>query len=130
MDPRTHVHGGGRQRHVKQFSTSKSSRQQNGDREPFHRRLRKALGQTKIRWYRIPAALGIGFLGLGQLYRVNEREKKARRETEENEAYLKSIGKAGSEGTDYEGRPYKKRRIRPSGPWYDAQSIPIPIFTC
>jgi phosphatidylserine decarboxylase len=128
MNP--HVYGGGRQRHGKQFSTSRTSRQQNGEGEPFHRRLRKALRETKIKWYPIPAALGIGFLGLGQLYRVNEREKKARREEEDNEAYLKSVGKAnGSEGTDLEGRPYRRKRIRPSGPWYEAQSQ-WPASTC
>lgn len=108
-------YGSGRARHKKQFSTN--SAKYNAEKEPFHRRLRKALGQTKVKWYPIPAALGIGFLGLGQLYRVNEREKKARRE-EEEEALLKfSRNGEDSEGTDAQGRKFKRQRIRPSGPW-------------
>lgn len=108
----TSLFGGQR---AKQFSTTRPKRQKSdgGKREPFHKRLRKALGETKIKWYPIPAVLGIGFLGLGQLYRVNEREKKARREEAENDAYLKSIG-TGAGGVEGD---YKRKRIRPTGPW-------------
>ncbi len=71
------------------------------------------MAETKIRWYPIPVGLGIGFLGLLQFYKVNEREK-ARRE-EEDEAFLKSVGTG--EERDSEGRPKKRQRIRPTGPW-------------
>jgi phosphatidylserine decarboxylase len=67
--------------------------------------LRKALAETKIKWYPIPVALGIAFLGLGQLYRVNEREK-AKRINEERE-----------DGEEPTGRPKRRERIRPTGPW-------------
>lgn len=105
----------GRVLHKRQFS---NTARRKAEREPFHRRLRRALGETKIKWYPIPAVLGIGFLGLGQLYRVNEREKKAR-EQEEAEALLKyqQNGTGGSVETDMHGRKYKRKRIRPSGPW-------------
>lgn len=105
----------GRVLHKRQFS---NTARRKAEREPFHRRLRRALGETKIKWYPIPAVLGIGFLGLGQLYRVNEREKKARAE-EEAEALLKyqQNGTGGSVETDMHGRKYKRKRIRPSGPW-------------
>jgi phosphatidylserine decarboxylase len=88
-------------------------------RESFGTRLRKALAETKIRWYPIPVGLGIGFLGAVQLYKINEREKaRQQREDEENDAYLRSkgLGKGGEE-RDSEGRPQKRKRIRPTGPW-------------
>ena len=37
---------------------------------------------------------------MAQLYKVSEREKKARREEEEAD------------------KPYRRKRIRPTGPWY------------
>lgn len=90
------------------------SRQQNG-KESFSTRLRRALGETKIRWYPIPVGLGIGFLGLIQFYRVNEREKVRQRE-EEEDAYLRSVSKG--EEHDSGSRPKKRKRIRPTGPWF------------
>src|ERR1700693_6144893 len=56
-------------------ATVRAYRQSQDGRESFGTRLRRALGETKIKWYPIPVGLGIGFLGLAQLYRVNEREK-------------------------------------------------------
>jgi phosphatidylserine decarboxylase len=99
----------------RQFSsTVRFSRQQDG-RESFGTRLRRALGETKIRWYPIPVGLGIGFLALTQFYRVNEREKIRRRE-EEEDAYLRGVGRG--EECDLEGRPKRRKRIRPTGPWF------------
>lgn len=102
-------------RSSRQFSaTVRFYRQSHDGRESFGTRLRRALGETKIKWYPIPVGLGIGFLGLAQLYRVNEREKARRREEEENDAYLRIVGE---DGIDSEGRPRKRKRVRPSGPW-------------
>jgi phosphatidylserine decarboxylase len=94
------------------FSTSRAHQQKdksdgngNGNgKESFGKRLRKALGRTKIRWYNIPVGLGIAFLGLGQFYRVTQREKQRR--LEENAE------------KDSQGRPKKRPKIRHSGPWY------------
>ncbi len=97
------------------FSSSIRFRRQQDGRESFATRLRRALGETKIRWYPIPVGLGIGFLALTQFYRVNEREKIRQREDEED-AYLRSIGKG--EEHDSEGRPKRRKRIRPTGPWF------------
>jgi phosphatidylserine decarboxylase len=96
------------------FSSSARFYRQEDGRESFGTRLSRALRQTKIRWYPIPVGVGIGFLALTQFYRVNEREKVRKRE-EEEEAYLRSIGKG--EEHDSEGRPKRRKRIRPSGPW-------------
>ncbi len=115
MSSRNGYGTGGQTRHKRQFSNTASRK--NPEREPFHRRLRKALRETKIKWYPIPAVLGIGFLGLGQLYRVNEREKKARREEEAEQLLKYHSTQDGSFGTDSQGRKYKRKRIRPSGPW-------------
>ena len=107
-------------------ATARVYRQSQDGRESFGTRLRRALRETKIKWYPIPVGLGIGFLGLAQLYRVNEREKARQREEEENDAYLKSIG---GEGNDSEGRPKKRKRIRPSGPWFVLR-IELSLLTC
>jgi len=94
------------------FSTT--GRQQ----ESFGTRLRRALGNTKIKWYPIPAALGIAFLGLGQAYRVNEREK-AKLALEESDDGMVNFQGTGADELDSQGRPKKRKRIRPTGPWYD-----------
>ena len=91
------------------FSTSARARQeQHQYKGPFRTRLHTALRDTKVQWrYRVPIGLGIGFLGAVQFYRVQEREKK--RHQEEQDA-LEST-------KDIKGRPRKRKRIRPSGPW-------------
>ena len=111
MDHNGHNGRRGHQPGKRPFSTGKGGRRKQEQGEPFHRRLGRALRDTKIRWYPIPAALGIGFLGLAQLYKVNEREKKARREEEEGE------------------KPYRRKRIRPTGPWYANPIIPLNCFS-
>lgn len=99
-------------------SSAKLYRQRPEYKGSFGTRLRKALGETKIKWYPIPVGVGVGFLGLLQFNRVNEREKSRRRD-EEEEAYLKSTSEKGDgEGNNgSEGRPKKRERIRPTGPW-------------
>jgi phosphatidylserine decarboxylase len=94
-------------------------RQKPNYKESFGTRLRKALSETKIKWYPIPVGLGIGFIGLAQLYRVNEREKARREEEWEDDRYVRSTGSGenGSDG-DSEGRPKRRPRIRPTGPWF------------
>ena len=100
-----------------QFSSAARLYQQHGGyKESFGTRLRKALSETKIKWYPIPVGLGIGFLGLGQLYRVNEREKA--KLALEDDAYSNFAG-SGENGGDegQRGRPKRRERIRPTGPW-------------
>ncbi|OBT40751.1 hypothetical protein VE00_09284 [Pseudogymnoascus sp. WSF 3629] len=109
MDHNGHNGRRGHQPGKRPFSTGKGGRRKQEQGEPFHRRLGRALRDTKIRWYPIPAALGIGFLGLAQLYKVNEREKKARREEEEGE------------------KPYRRKRIRPTGPWQVQVMSTLPL---
>ncbi|KAF2183707.1 phosphatidylserine decarboxylase [Zopfia rhizophila CBS 207.26] len=78
--------------------------QQNYHRkESFRSRLNSALKNTKIEWKPIPVALGVGFLGLYQFYRIQRREQ-----------HTQSNGNESGEGN---GRPEKRERIRPSGPW-------------
>jgi phosphatidylserine decarboxylase len=91
-------------------SSTRLYRQQPNYKDSFGKRLRKALSETKIKWYPIPVGLGIGFLGLAQLYRVNEREKARREEEWENN---------GNRGDgESELIPKKRQRIRPTGPWF------------
>jgi phosphatidylserine decarboxylase len=76
-------------------------------KESFRSRLNSALKNTKIKWEPIPIALGIGFLGAFQLYRIQRREKHT----------LAGGGNAEEGALDSQGRPKKRERIRPSGPW-------------
>lgn len=121
------------QRHIsRQFSsTTRAYRQADGE-QSFGTRLRKALAETKIKWYPIPVGLGIGFLGLVQFYKVNEREKiRQREEYEENDAYVRSTGSSGDgEERDREDRPKKRKRIRPTGPWSVYKSWSCNSFLC
>ncbi|PBP28879.1 phosphatidylserine decarboxylase [Diplocarpon rosae] len=99
------------------FSSSARLYQQKTDyQESFATRLRKALKDTKVKWYPIPVGLGVGFLGLGQLYRVKEREKARRREEERDDNGIEKPGEFG-EDSESEGRPKRRERIRPTGPW-------------
>ena len=75
---------------------------------PFRARLRVALKKTKIEWSPIPVGLGIGFLGLLQFYRT--QSAKARLKEEDD--------RAEEDRNENAGKPKKRKRIRPSGPWY------------
>lgn len=87
-------------------STRRLEQEQQHRKESFSSRLRSALARTPIRWYPIPVGLGIGFLGLLQFTKIRRREQERRdiqHEEEENE--------------EPTGRPKRRPRIRPSGPW-------------
>ena len=75
----------------------------------FGTRLRAALRRTKVEWKPIPVGLGIAFLGAAQFYRIREREK--RRQAEEGDVA------AREKDEEVYGKPKKRKRIRPSGPW-------------
>ncbi|KAM7201851.1 Phosphatidylserine decarboxylase domain containing protein [Rhypophila sp. PSN 637] len=63
---------------------------------------------TKIEWYPIPIALGVGFLGLMQGYKVYTREEKPEDET-------------------LASKPKKRARIRPEGPWQVQVMSTLPL---
>ncbi|OJJ45697.1 hypothetical protein ASPZODRAFT_133556 [Penicilliopsis zonata CBS 506.65] len=94
----------------RRFSTSRYWRDSHNENNygtgkgSFGSRLRFALRTTKIEWYPIPVGLGIGLLGLLQFYKSQRKEK----ERLEREA-------AGEVWQD--GKPPRRERIRPSGPW-------------
>ena len=98
------------------FSTSSVRRDEGsrGERGPFRSRLRLALQRTKVQWYPIPIGLGIGFLGFTQLYRQQRQQQGEVQRTEEEEdgEHSPERDQGGK------GRPKKRKRIRPSGPWY------------
>lgn len=95
---------------TRNYSSSQRQRQQQqshqDDREPFRKRLRTSLDNTQIVWRPIPIALGIAFLGVFQLYRsqVQEQQRIDDEWARRNEY-------------DGEGRPSRRHRIAPSGPW-------------
>src|SRR5437762_8996537 len=73
-----------------QFQRYNSSSSSSED-QPFFRRLRTALSATKIEWYPLTVALGIGFLGFIHYRKVRDREIKI----EEEEAQYESSGDDG-----------------------------------
>ena len=81
---------------------------------PFRTRLRTSLRNTKVEWKPIPVALGIGFLGAVQFYRVRQREQ--RREIEEDEE-TRAQNEGHGSGEEEKSKPKKRKRIKPSGPW-------------
>lgn len=87
------------------FSSSRPLHDQHHHKENFRSRLGAALGKTKIKWEPIPIALGVGFLGAFQLYRIQRREKHTQTEQDRGQ------------DVDSQGRPKPRERIRPSGPW-------------
>lgn len=93
------------------FSSSRPTfDQQNFHRkESFRSRLNSALKNTKIKWEPIPIALGVGFLGAFQFYRIQRREAHSKAERDDELPSEVSV--------DHQGRPKKRERIRPSGPW-------------
>lgn len=96
------------------FSASAGQRKGNeggNDSGPFRTRLRVALRKTKIEWYPIPVGLGIGFLGLVQFYRTQQSAKARQKEEDEQVE------------EDRSEKPKKRKRIRPSGPWYARRSF-------
>ena len=97
---------------VRPFSTTRHLRDQH-HKQSFNHRLRSAWNGTKIQWKPIPVGLGIAFLGGLQFYRVQAREQE-RLEQEDKQL-------------DQEGRPKKRERIRPSGPWYEDQTCVINV---
>jgi phosphatidylserine decarboxylase len=110
--PATHVLK--RQLRFRTFKTSRCLRDQQkaGSNESFGTRLGKAWRGTKIAWYPIPVGLGIGFLGFAQFWRVRAREQERQRS-----AIAASVGGGEDGGEGGPGRPRKRERIRPSGPW-------------
>ena len=105
---------------LRQFSSSTVRRKanNNSEREPFSSRLRTALRDTKIRWYPIPIGLGVGFLGFTQLYRQQQQRENIKRD-EVDDIHQNPRG----DHQDGGGRPKKRKRIRPSGPWYDIYNV-------
>lgn len=105
-------------------SSTKLYRQQPNYKESFSTRLRKRLSETKIKWFHIPVGLGIGFIGLAQGYRVYEREKARRDEEWADDGYVRSTGN-GESGSDRdsEGRPKRRPRVKPSGPWFVLHAV-------
>lgn len=95
---------------------TKQHGQQQHRKASFSARLRTALASTPVKWYPIPAALGIASLGVLQFYRVQKREYHARETANED------IAHAEEENLDPK-RPQRRKRIRPSGPWYASQPI-------
>ena len=96
-------------------TTARRAGEQRDRDDPFTSRLRAALGKTKIEWKPIPIGLGISLLGVIQFYRIRQRERR-RQEDEEEEAKRREEEKENDDGG--ERRPPKRKRVRPSGPWF------------
>lgn len=97
-------------------SARRYEHRQQYSRESFSSRLRAAWRNTRVEWYPIPVGLGIGFLGSVQFYRVRQRRA---REAEEEKEHAKGAAADAALGDGGKRvKPKKRKRIRPSGPWY------------
>lgn len=106
--------------YIRRFSTSQNWKQsqKGGDNErtkgSFGSRLRVALRHTKVEWYPISVGLGIGLIGLIQIYRSQRAEK------------WRGDREAENEGFDDE-RPPRRPRVRPDGPWHVQIMSTLPL---
>jgi hypothetical protein len=103
---------------ARDFSSTRPTFEQFHRKESFRSRLNSSLKKTKIKWEPIPIALGVGFLGAFQFYRIQRRDKHTQSEADDTEEVL-----------DHQGRPKKRERIRPSGPW-SADTTPVTAPQC
>jgi hypothetical protein len=96
-------------------SRARSQQQQQQQQHNHHRsqsygsRLKYAFNNAKVEWYTIPAALGIGCLGVMQFYKISRREAARTQEDDRASTY--------ANGDDEDPKPKKRPKIRPSGPW-------------
>lgn len=106
------------------FSSSQRSYKQEEQhrKSSFGSRLRNALRGTPIVWRPIPIGLGIVFLGAFQLYRIQQRERR-----QEEEAWRQEHDDENEFDNGESGRPKKRKRIRPSGPWTVQVMSTIPL---
>ncbi|KAH6603314.1 phosphatidylserine decarboxylase proenzyme 1 [Trichoderma cornu-damae] len=97
---------------LRRFPSSRRnfSSQDSGKRPKFSQRLGEALRNSKITWYQIPVGLGIGFLGLVQLYKVSSRERERRREEQDGVI-----------------SPKPRPKVRPDGPWQVQVMSTLPL---
>ena len=107
-----------RQEWPRHFSASTKKRSSNNQdsNAPFGTRLRRALRNTKVQWYPIPVGLGIGFLGFTQLYRSRQRSN-AQQVEDELDGHS-----TNRDGDGNENKPRRRKRIRPTGPWYGSRT--------
>ena len=110
---------------VQSFSSTISRAKSAGqrEREPFRSRLRRALGDTKVEWRPIPVGLGIGFLGVLQVYRIQHRNKS---NLTANQNEHEGGGSDQNTAID-ETKPKKRKKIRPSGPWQVQVMSTLPL---
>ncbi|KAI5367537.1 putative phosphatidylserine decarboxylase [Septoria linicola] len=101
------------QQHIRSFSRTLKHHQQHR-KSSFSSRLRDAWTSTPVVWKPIPIGLGMVFLGAFQLYRINDRERRRIDETTEDDP-----GDVG--------KPKRRERIRPSGPWTVQIMSTIPL---
>ncbi|KAK1783629.1 phosphatidylserine decarboxylase-domain-containing protein [Copromyces sp. CBS 386.78] len=72
--------------------------------------------RPRMQWHPIPIGLGIGLLGVMQFYKVYTRDRDEKRQ-------------AAAEGSEpgQAGKPKKRRRIRPDGPWQVQVMSTLPL---
>lgn len=112
-----------RQQQIRTFSRTYQQRQQHR-KSSFRSRIGDALRATPVIWKPIPIGLGIAFLGAFQLYRVNDRER--RRGQEEAWRLRRDDPEDEFDWNDL-GKPKRRERIRPSGPWSVQIMSTIPL---
>lgn len=57
--------------------STRNNKNQKYRTKTFTFKLRRALRNTRVQWRPIPVALGVGFLGIFQLYRIQRKDDRA-----------------------------------------------------
>lgn len=81
-------------------------------------KTRKPQSQKGMQWFSIPLSVGVGVVGLVHLYRSYRTSSSSREDEKERSAQAQE-GRERPEIPDEDstGRPKKRPRIRPDGPW-------------
>ena len=102
------------------FSQNSRLYRQQHRKASFSSRLASAWRSTPIKWRPISVGAGIAFLGVFQIVRIQERHRR-----QQEAEWHQSNGE--DDEVDLSGRPKRRERIRPSGPWSVQIMSSIPL---
>lgn len=82
-------------------------------------KVRNPQGQKQkgIQWFSIPLSVGIGVVGLVQMYKSYRTSSSARDENGDGSQRQQKRERAEIQDEDSMKRPKRRARIRPDGPW-------------
>lgn len=98
----------------------------NGPKESFRTRLGAALGKTKIEWYPIPVGLGIAFLGLTQMFKLQQWRREQEQERDQAQGHSQQAD-ASTDNQTASSTSWNRGGVRPSNPWHIQLMFALPL---